>query len=65
MNSIGRQIDALAHATIYNGIKLFEEKFPNATDEEFAFFYSCIHKHTGIELYQWAQENFSKPLDKI
>ena len=60
MNTTGRKIDALANEIILNGIKLFEERFPDGTDEEFMFLYSCIHKHTGVELYNWETEKFSK-----
>lgn len=60
MNSKGRKIHALANEIILNGIRLFEERFPHATDEEFTFLYSCIHAQTGLDLYRWEQENFSE-----
>ena len=58
MNIKGRKIDALANDIILYGVKLFEERFPNGTDEEFDFLYSCIHKRTGDALYGWQQEKF-------
>ena len=60
MNRTGRKIDALANEVILEGIRLFERKFPNGTDEEFTFFYSCIHNQVATELYKWEQEKFSR-----
>lgn len=60
MNITGRKIDALANEILLNGMKLFEERFPNGTDEDFRFLYSCIHKQTGLDLYRWEQEKFLK-----
>ena len=64
MNVTGRKIKALANEAILNGIKLFEENFPNGTDEEFTLFYACLHTQTGLELYRWEEEKFQETLDK-
>ncbi len=60
MNIKGRKIDALASEILLNGMKLFEERFPDGTDEDFMFLYSCIHNRTGLTLYKWEQEKFLK-----
>lgn len=60
MNRTGRKIKALANEAILEGIRLFERKFPNGTDEEFALFYSCIHNQVASALYEWEQEKFNR-----
>lgn len=56
-----RKIDALANEIILNGIRLFEERFPDGSDEDFMLLYACLHKQTGLELFKWEQEIFSCP----
>ena len=39
-----RKIDALANEIILNGIKLFEKRFPDKSDEDFMLLYAYLHK---------------------
>lgn len=52
-----RRIDALANSVLVYAINTFSEEFPDGTDEDFEFFYACICKQVGLDLFRWRTED--------
>ena len=57
MNKRQRRIDALANSVLVYAINTFTKEFPDNTDEDFEFFYACICKQVGLDLFRWRVED--------
>lgn len=45
-----RELSAFANEVLLNGMKLFEKRFPDSNDKDFATFYFYINQQTKIAL---------------
>lgn len=57
MNKHQREISNLASSVVIHAVDAFTETFPNDTDENFEFFFACICKQVGLDLFRWRMED--------